>query len=250
MDFECVLKDKCKRAESCSLPCYPYTVMYGLRGDAGYWNSKNMPKKYNDLTIKDLPIEQDNPVVYKMVHKYVNNVLDYVLSKNLGLFLYSIHTQENRLGTGTGKTTTACIIANEYLRARIIQTLQEKNLVNNPVFFIRLAEFQNKYNEQFRGTREKQEQASNKYYQMKDRMKTTELLVIDDIAVRDCTEAFQNELFDIIDHRAVEELTTIFTSNYPLKDISEILGDRTVSRIDGMASQIGFKGKDHRKRGI
>lgn len=224
--------------------------MYGLKGNAGYWNSKNVPKKYNDLTLKDLPIEQDNPKAYRAINKYISNILDYVLNENLGLFLYSIPTHENRLGTGTGKTTTACIILNEYLKARVVQSLQDKQLVNNPVFFVRLAEFQNKYNEQFRGSRECQEQASDRYYAMKDRMKSTELLVLDDIAIRDCTEAFQNELYDIIDHRAIEELATIFTSNYHLDNIAEILGERTVSRITGMTGQVGFTGRDHRKRGI
>jgi len=248
--MDCKLKDKCKRAESCSLPCYPFSVMYGNKGDGGYWNTKNTPKKYAELLLKDLPIEKENPDTYKAICKYVNNVLDYVREESTGLYLFSIPNASNRLGTGTGKTTTACIILNEYLLARVIDMLQKKELLDNVGYFVRLSEFQNKYNEQFRGSVDNQHIASDKFYTMKKRMKDCELLVIDDIAIRDCTEAFKNEIYDIVDYRAVEELATIFTSNIPLEGLSEILGERTASRIEGMTVPIGFRGVDHRKRGL
>ncbi len=248
--MDCKLKDKCKRAESCSLPCYPFAVLYGNKGNGGYWNTKNTPKKYTELLLKDLPIEKDNPDTYRAVCKYVKNILLYVKEQSTGLYLFSIPNAGNRLGTGTGKTTTACIILNEYLLARVIDMLQKKELVDNVAYFVRLSEFQNKYNEQFRGSIEAQHTASDTYYSIKKRMKDAELLVIDDIAIRDCTEAFKNEIYDIVDYRANEELATIFTSNIPLQGLSEILGERTASRIEGMTIPAGFKGVDHRRKGL
>ena len=246
--MECVLKKYCKRKETCSLPCYPNTVMHGLRGDSGYWGTKNTPKKYSNLFIKDLPIKEENPETFEIIKKYIEDILLYVREKNLGLYLFSIPNPENRLGTGTGKSTTACILLNEYLVVRVLQGLKDKDLAANLAYFVRLSEFQNKYNEQFRGSSENRETAANRFYSVKKRMMETELLAIDDVAVRDGTEAFKNELYDIIDYRAIEGLTTIFTSNYPIPEIREFLGDRICSRIEGMTVPLGFKGIDHRRR--
>lgn len=246
--MECKLKDRCKRAKNCQLPCYPFAVLYGNKGDGGYWNTKNTPKKYAELLLKDLPIEEDNPITYGVICTYVKDVLNYVKKRATGLYLFSIPNGENVLGTGTGKTTTACIILNEYLLARVVDMLKKRELVDNVAYFVRLSEFQNKYNEQFRGSVDTQHRASDKFYNMKKRMKDAELLVIDDIAIRDCTEAFKNEIYDIVDYRANEELATIFTSNVPIDELAETLGERTASRIEGMTVPAGFKGKDHRKR--
>ena len=93
--MECKLKDKCKRAKSCSPPCYPFAVLYGNKGDGGYWNTNNTPKKYTKLLLKDLPIEKDNPDTYKVVCKYVRNVLKYVREQSTGLYLFSIPNANN-----------------------------------------------------------------------------------------------------------------------------------------------------------
>lgn len=246
----CKLKDRCKRGEKCGLPCYPYAVLYGSKGNGGYWNSKNTPKKYGDLTQKDLPIEGDNPSAYKLICKYIKGILNYVKEESTGLYLFSVPNSKNLLGTGTGKTTTACIILNEYLLARVVDILQKAELVDDIAFFVRLPEFQSRYNEQFRGSINSQKSASNSFYSTKKRMKQTELLVIDDIAIRDCTEAFKNEIYDIVDYRANEELTTIYTSNIPLNGLSEVFGERIASRIEGMTIPVGFTGADHRRKGL
>ena len=93
-----------------------------------------------------------------------------------------------------------------------------------------------------------QKDASERYYAIKNRAKAVELLVFDDIATKASTESFTEELYEIIDHRATEELATIYTSNMTLEDVAGLLGDRIASRIEGMTVPVAFTGRDYRRK--
>lgn len=251
--MNCKFNNRCNNYKTnvCNNECFAYVVLHGVDGNGGYWNSSRIPKKYENCFIDTLPIKEDNPKPYEVITKYCNNITEFVLNKGMGLFLFSIPNPENRLGTGTGKTTSAITVLNEYLVARVGEFIKNDfNFGNNPVMFTKLSEIQNIYNAQFRGGFKVQEEASAKYYALLKRMKTVELLVIDDIGIRDLTEAFKNELYDVIDTRATEDRATVYTSNYPLKKLPELLGDRIASRIEGQCYPVGFKGADHRKGGL
>lgn len=251
--MECKFKDRCKKVNTseCNNTCFPYVILHGADGKGGYWNNSRIPKRYESCSKDTLPFKKENPKAYDIIYKYCDNVLGYAVDKRVGMFLYSIPNKENRLGTGTGKTTSAISILNEFLIARVKEDIQNGfTLKNNPVVFVKLSELQNVYNAQFRGTRDIQEESSKKYYALKRRMMHTEMLVLDDIGIRDLTEAFKNELFEIIDFRCTEDMVSIYTSNYPLEKLTEFLGERVVSRIDGSTFKLGFEGMDYRKGGL
>jgi DNA replication protein DnaC len=64
-------------------------------------------------------------------------------------------------------------------------------------------------------------------------------------------EGFMNELYEIIDHRATEDITTLFTSNVGYGELTAFVGDRIVSRIQGMCgNQVILKGNDNRVGGL
>lgn len=244
--MECKFGKSCKRqsSEVCNQYCYPYVFLHGTEGNGGFWSTRNVPKKYSDCLRDNLPIEGENPKVYKAVMSYIENVLDRVQNSNRGIYFCG--------GTGTGKTTIAITILNEYLLERCKQHLRgEKKITVNPVLFMKIAEFQNIYNSQFRGTPDMQNENSMKYYNLKQRMKEVDLLVADDIAMRGMPEGFQNEIYELIDHRATEDLTTLFTSNVTYNELPEYVGERISSRIQGMAgNQVILKGKDNRQGGL
>lgn len=244
--MECKLSKKCKRANTvnCNAYCYSYVLLHGTNGNGGFWATRNVPKKYSNCFKENLPIQEDNPKVYMAVTRYIDDILDRVQSTNRGIYFCG--------NVGTGKTTVAITILNEYLIARVIQHLKgEKRIEVNPVLFIKLAEFQNIYNSQFRGTPDMQNESAMKYYKFKQKMKEVDLLIIDDIALRGCPEGFQNELYEIIDHRATDDATTIFTSNVTYEELPEYVGERIVSRISGMCgNQVILKGKDNRQGGL
>ena len=249
----CMFNRKCKNkdTERCSRYCYPFVMLHGQNGTSGFWTATGIPAKYRDCLIENLPIKEDNPKAYSIAEKYVANVSAYVEKKGVGLFLFSVPSRDNAFGTGTGKTTTAITLLNEYVLDSVKHHLQKKKeLKHNPALFVKASEFQNKYNAQFRGSIDSQQQASDMFYRFKNRMKKVELLVVDDIAIRDTTEAFKNELFEIVDYRVTEGLATIYTSNHPLPVVKQLLGDRIASRIEGGCVQVAFTGKDHRRGGL
>lgn len=243
MKKNCNFSRSCKKCDTseCSPICYPYVFMYGITGEGGLWATRNVPKRYSNALLENLPIK--NEQVYKRMIAYIKDVANIVLNKRVGLYLHG--------GTGNGKTTTAITILNEFVIARAKLHLNgSKKILFNPALFLKTSDFQNVYNAQFRGTPEMQMAASERYYKLKERMKEVELLVIDDIAMRDTTEAFKQELYEILDHRVTEELTTIFTSNVALENLVEFLGERISSRIEGMVFPFKFEGVDQRKGGL
>lgn len=249
----CMFKDTCKNfnTEECNSLCYPFVLLHGQKGNGGFWGASGVPTKYKKLRFNILPIKEANPKAYTITERYIEKFEEMVEEKGVGLFFFPEISGENIMGTGTGKTTTAVTILNEYIVFATKRHLKGINqLKSNPALFIKASELQNKYNAQFRGSVEMQKEASEVFYKLKQRMKDIKLLVIDDIAVRDTTEAFKNELFEIIDYRATEERATIFTSNVAITGLNKFLGERIVSRIEGMAVPVQFVGKDFRKGGL
>lgn len=250
---QCMFKRTCKRkgTESCNKYCFPFVVLHGQTGEGGFWRTTGVPARYKKCLAENLPIENDNPDQYKRVMNFISKIGTLIDEKGVGLFIYSVPNQENPFGTGTGKTTTAITILNEYVLHAVRKHLRgEEELKNNPALFVKGSELQNKYNAQFRGSIESQKKASDSFYKMKQRMKVVPLLIIDDIAIRGITEAFESELYEIIDYRATEGKSTIYTSNLPLTEVAEIMGQRIASRIAGMTIPLSFKGQDHRKGGL
>lgn len=252
IEHKCILADKCKVAGkpgTCNITCYPYVLAHGT-DKGGFINATGIPVKYRTSFLKNLPIQEENPQAYAVTQAYINDVISFV-NKGVGLFLYSVPNPQNKLGTGTGKTTVATAIGNEYLKARIIQHSKGENLIEHqPTVYIRVAEFQNTYNKQFRGGFDEQHEASDKVNKMMKRMEKAELLILDDISLRNSTETFTNVLYEILDERYINEKPVIFTSNFPIEKIGETLNPQIQSRIEGMTEQIAFKGKDYRKGGI
>ena len=250
----CMFFRTCRKRDTleCNHFCYPYVMLHGKTGSGGFWGATGVPSKYKGCLAGNLPIKEDNPKEYEVVLKYIAGMDSFVDEKGLGLFLFSVPNKENSFGTGTGKTTTVSTIVNEYVLEAVRKHLKGEKEVGtvNPALFVKASELQNKYNAQFRGSIENQQKASDSFYRLKDRMKKVNLLAIDDIAIRDTTEPFKNELYEVIDYRATEGKATLYTSNYPLEKVTEFLGERISSRIDGMTYKLGFKGIDHRKGGL
>jgi DNA replication protein DnaC len=253
LENQCVLSSKCKLAGNemyCNFTCFPHTLMHGLNSESGLWKSTRVPKRYRNSFLRNLPIKEQNPEAYAFVKRYITKIIP-IVEQGIGLYLYSIPSKENRRGTGTGKTTVATAILNEFMIERVIQYSKGgKEIVENPGIFIKASELQNTFNAQFRGTDEMKEQASIKFKNLQQQMLKAELLVFDDIALRGTTEAYQDVFYEIIDKRYNEELATVFTSNTPLEQLGEVLNYQIASRIEGMTEAVSFEGKDNRKGGI
>lgn len=236
----------------CDYDCFACTFMHGLTegGSGGLWGTTGVPKRYKGSRKDNLPIQDANPDTYEDVTRFMENTLFNVQEKNIGLYLFSKGDKDNPFGTGTGKTTTATAILNEYVIARAKEYLTgRQDMERNPAVFVKATELQNAFNSMFRGTKQQQEQASIKYYRLKEKIKKYELVVLDDIATRGSriSEAWEDELYEIIDYRSSTRLgATFFTANVPIEHLSKIIGERITSRIKGMAVPLHFGGVDKR----
>jgi DNA replication protein DnaC len=252
-ESNCLLAFKCKRAgdpEHCSALCYPFLKLHGESGKGGILGLAEIPSNYAGTKVSSLPFKSENPAAFKIIAAYCSQIVENV-DKGVGFYFYSIPNKDNLKGTGTGKTTATVAILNEYIVARVIQHVKkEREISGIPALFVNASKFQNMFNSQFRGTPDMQQEASRKYYTLKQQMIDVELLAVDDIGLRDATPAFLSEMYEILDERAIEAgRATLFSSNVPLADISRSLDERIASRIDGMTVQISFVGKDNRKGG-
>jgi len=72
-------------------------------------------------------------------------------------------------------------------------------------------------------------------------------LLIDDLGATKHTEWTEETTYRLIDHRYVNCLPSIFTTNVPPKDLAERLGDRTASRLAEMCERIVLEGSDRRR---
>ncbi|MCW2279121.1 ATP-binding protein [Heliophilum fasciatum] len=245
----CLLSMRCKRKSEpdyCTSQCYAYLKLHGESGTGGVWGLANVPHAYAQVTVHNLPIQPSNPDAYLVIREYCRHVQAQV-GDGVGLYLYAVPSAQNPKGTGTGKTTSAVAILHEYLVDRVIQHVKhERPIEQLPALFVNASKFQNQFNAQFRGPRERQEMAAVAYYDSKEDMVAAELLVLDDVGVREATEGFKNEFYEVIDDRCAERKATIFTSNEPLERLGKLLDPRIASRVEGMTIAVSFEGRDHR----
>lgn len=222
----CVYYEKCNLANTvkCCNIC-PLFVKINIA-----LNYLNVPKIYRELSINSIDV--DYPFVTR-IKTYVT-IFERIEKENSGLYLY------NEI-TGTGKTFIASIIANEYLKWKI------KNTYNEPyqyyAKFINFAEWVNLFNKQFRLS---DDITSQEYYKLKECMNSINLLILDDVGTRTMTEAFLNELYEIINNRWINGKLTIITSNLTLDNLRNFIGERIYSRIKDLTTEIKIEGKDWR----
>ena len=83
-----------------------------------------------------------------------------------------------------------------------------------------------------------------------DRLATADLLHIDDLGAEHRTEWVLEQLYTIINSRYEDERSTIVTSNLDPIELPEQLGQRIVSRLEGMCDIVPFHGADQRQQAV
>jgi DNA replication protein DnaC len=80
-----------------------------------------------------------------------------------------------------------------------------------------------------------------------DQLTAVDLLHIDDLGAEHRTEWVLEQLYTIINTRYEEERSTLVTSNLMPPELQEQLGDRIVSRLEGMCELLAVWGSDQRR---
>ncbi|WNF08387.1 DNA replication protein [Brevibacillus borstelensis] len=224
-------------------------AVHGASGTGGRVAAASIPADYRHVTVATSVAREDQSKAYAIVDAYVATFerqfdespqTDRIKS----LYLYSA-------APGTGKTTTAAAISNTYLIAHYIGSLQRnRRPLERPVYFLDVNEWQTLFNA-FNRPRVPDhiaEPASAAYYRAMEAAKAAPFAVLDDIGVRDATEAFRGDLHAIVNHRVTNRLPTVYTSNVMIDELAQVFDARLADRVRDQCAVILFVGES--KRGM
>ncbi|SFX48227.1 IstB-like ATP binding protein [Thermoactinomyces sp. DSM 45891] len=247
----CIISTLCTIAGvkgKCHVLCPHWITIHGATGEGGRLFAANIPRQYMHTTLANSPVEESQPEAYAVIEKYVESfkkMFDTALPEKdriKSLYLCS-HI------TGTGKTTTAIAIGNEYLKYQYVGSIKRGlKPKRRPVYFMSMNELQTLYSEATRPNVPKEiaERASGRYYENVESMKNVDLLVFDDIGLRSSTEAFTSDIHSIINYRNTMIKPTVYTSNIPLQDIGSMYSKQIWDRTRDMCLEIAFSGESKR----
>ena len=179
---------------------------------SGIVNNSGMPQEYMSKTAKDFDFNYygtDMTIVKKIINGAIKN-FDEFMKQGRGLYIFS-------KTKGSGKTLLSCVIANEILKKHQISCK-----------FVSVPDYIDMY-------RQKDP--------MLDRIRTADLLIIDDLGIQDETKDWINEIiYGLVDRRYKNMCYTIYTSNrnFSEKDISS--EDRIASRVYGQCIPVQLPG--------
>jgi DNA replication protein DnaC len=217
----CLLREVCKLTddpERCVNICKHYIALHGQKGKSGRVTMANIPRDYRRVTLASSPVRDKQPRIYADLQKYVRLSYPRQFSgeRIKSLFFYSAEP-------GTGKTTTAAALANEYIIHHYLGSKKrDRQPLQRPVFFMDFNLWQSRFNafNQHNVPPSVGEPAAADFYRVKEIAMTVPFLVIDDIGVRGASEAFRAQVHDVINRRVSERMTTIYTSNVPIEPLT------------------------------
>ncbi|MEK5395967.1 DNA replication protein [Paenibacillus sp. FSL K6-2859] len=246
----CILAEPCTLANTakCNARCSSYIATMGYNGLGGRVGAANVPAEYRRVTLANSPARTEQAAAYKhaetYAHTFTRQFGDASDERIKSLYLYSAEP-------GTGKTTTAAALLNEYIVRHYIGSIQRGlQPQERPGYFLDANEAQVLYTEFNRPKvpDDIAEPASREYYRRLQAAKLTPFVIIDDIGVRDATDGFRGDLHSVINHRVTNAMPTVYTSNVLMDDLATVFDRRLADRIRDMCIEIRFVGES--KRGL
>ncbi|MCY7794142.1 DNA replication protein [Bacillus spizizenii] len=263
----CVLASGCKAAGggACTQHCPYFIQMHGVSGNGGRSAAAGLPREYRLVTLQNSPargaiyIKERKPSVIKesvttMAEAYVKS-FERQFDQETGTIAPAERIKDLYLvseSPGTGKTTTAAALLNEWLRVHYSGSLRRGlEPLQRPAYFLDVSDWQKDYTAFTRPgiPKEFAEPAAARYYRALEAVKIAPFAVLDDIGVRDATDGFRNDLHSIVNERKTNQLPTIYTSNVALGSLADVFKEkRLADRIGDLCREIEFVGES--KRGM
>ena len=139
---------------------------------------------------------------------------------------------------GNGKTSWAIKILKNFVETYGCNFCSMCLYINVPQFIAMSKDFENP-------------DSMNKYAELKSNAMNRDykLVIFDEIASKQATEADMQNLFTIIDHRIITGKSCIYTSNVLPEELKKLVGERIADRIAGAdrTVNIELKGGSRRK---
>ena len=219
MTKRCYAKDYCKAygTERCTERCDFWWKLNSL------YEQSNLPMRYR-YNIPLRPEQVDRPSFLEL-KEFTDNITTNVQNGE-SIYIYS-------QTTGNGKTTWASKMMNQYIR-KVVST----SLLEDEALYLNVSLFLDQLKGQF-------SDYDPKVAELQEKAMRCKLLVLDDIGAERPTEYVCERLYDIINTRYTNMLTTIYTSNLTPFELGDRLGSRIESRVRS-AKQIEIKGNDRR----
>ena len=177
-----------------------------------------IPRRYRGVSFDRAPVTEIEPRVIVEKTRAFAGRIEERLDAGHGLWFSG--------PTGTGKTTLAMIVAGAALKAgRSVAIYSLPRLLN-----------------EIRDTH----RTERSHIDLLDRLTSVDLLHIDDVGAERTTDWVLEELYSIVNARYEDERSIVFTTNLPYDELSEQIGERTVSRLAEMCDQLPLDGPDRR----
>ena len=233
----CILSDyRTDNCETCSKLCPHRIALEGLDGKSGRIGNAGLPKDYRGITLANSPSRTNQPAIYELLEKYVAT---FGGGEEKSLYLWS-------KSPGTGKTTTASALISEWIARDYLNALKAGEQPRQvPAIFFDVNDFQTRYN---LATMTNDDEGIAKLGREIKRVQDAPFAVLDDIGVRDATEAFRAYLHAIINYRVTNALPTVYTSNLPIEEMATVFDERLYDRIRDQCGVIHFEGTSKRGR--
>lgn len=261
MTQNCIL-DGYKRGgcASCPTNCQHRISLEGLNGKGGRVSAAKVPSEYRNITLKNSPVRTSQTEFYDVLDGYVatfERQFDENGERIKSWYLWSE-------SPGTGKTSTATALANEYIIRHYYGSVKRGiQPIQRPAYFHDVNAWQELYTGFTRPgiPKEIAEANSRPYYTQMELAKHTPFVVLDDIGVRSASEGFRGDLHSVINYRVSNGLTTVYTSNLPLispvkmsdriqankpYDMVDVFDARLADRMRDMCGVWHYEGKSKR----
>jgi DNA replication protein DnaC len=240
----CILSSRCKLAGSaeCNRSCGHFIAMHGYSAKGGRVANANTPADYRLLTIQTSPARANQAQLYSTIEKYAatfDRQFEADSARIKSLYLWSE-------SPGTGKTTTAIAVMNEWIIASYLGAKKRGMQVPLvPAVFLDTNAFQTDYN---LATMTNDDSAMVKIKSTILRVQAAPFAVLDDIGLRSASEAFRSYVHAIVNYRTANGLPTIFTSNLPIEEMAVVFDARLYDRMRDMCAVLHFDGTSKRGR--
>ena len=217
-------------------------ILHGVSGRGGALEAANIPQDYRHYTPVDAPPLPDQPKAKQFVDRYSELIAEHFKTGHRLKSLYLVSASP-----GTGKTTVACALLNEFVAVNYMAGLHGKANYRNPAYFLDANEWQASFN--LGVTLGDGNAYLRKFTAQLEKALSAQLCVIDDIGVSAITEGFRRHLHTLINGRMLAGKPTIYTSNVGLRELTLALGDdRMYDRVRDLCKELEFVGKS--KRGV
>lgn len=251
----CLLAGQCKLAgtSKCNNLCGAFIGMHGHTGNNGRSGASKLPREYKLTTVANSPVREAQPRIYGAVDAYVetfdrqfNEEIKTPKDRIKSLYLFSEET-------GTGKTTTASAVLNEWLVRHYVGSAKRGiKPLQLPAYFLDVNEWQTYYNQFTRSgiPDDVKQKASREFYRRMQYATTAPFAVLDDIGVRNATDGFRGDLHSVINARVTNQLPTVYTSNIPMTEIESVFDRRLYDRVRDLCTELYFVGDSKRGKRI